>query len=406
MKSVWITCALLAFAVLLAIPIVSNAEPAVSTSGPEQPATAALSSYSNIIDRAYHDIFGRDPDAAGLAMFSQLMADGKDELWVRSTLQGIHETFAQRKESRRRTRQVWLLFPLLVAGGIAVTRLAGRPSPVRAPVIVAVAALGPILYFLWIWKYSVNVPSWDDFDAILSYINGDFPGRLSGLLNQHNEHRILVTRLAAELCNSLAGCVNFKALIAFGNAALIGIFALYCIEGRKHHLPLAYLPALSFILFAPTPWIHTMWAMAAIQNNVVLLLSFLALFLFLGSRGIAKPALAMIAAALAVFTSASGIMVFPALLVTLALGYNRREAAQRRRFISIAVVALCFVVVAASYFSGYTSTVHDLGAPPIAATPANFLHYFLILLGGAFPGGIWVSTFGGGPFSHCSRPPP
>jgi len=271
-----------------------------------------------------------------------------------------------------------------------------RPSPLhhslrRATVYAFIAAF-PAIYYWRVWEYSVNIPSWDDFDAILAYMNLPLADRLTHLAAQHNEHRILTTRLSAELVHFALGHVDFKAVILWGNAALLGVLLIFKSEWSRLELPLACLAAVSAILFTPAPWTNAMWAMAAVQNNWVHFLAFLCAFLFFGFRGTGRRLASLASGALAAFTSASGIVIFPALLVTLAARLCGRkephgdERGQQLR--DLLAAATGTAVVAFSYFARYETHPGHPSMAQSLAEPLHTLNYFLF-----FTGSAWNDAF-------------
>jgi hypothetical protein len=89
----------------------------------------------------------------------------------------------------------------------------------------ALLALPACLYLLSVALFSVNVPVGDDYTLLGEVVElrqaPDRRTRLALLLETHNEHRILVTRLVAYLVSGLPGGVDLRVLLAIGNAVLI-----------------------------------------------------------------------------------------------------------------------------------------------------------------------------------------
>src|ERR1039458_9187098 len=81
--------------------------------------------------------------------------------------------------------------------------------------------LSPIIYFIYVNKYTLNIPWEDDYDAILSFLcntkktNGF--DNLSLYLSQQNEHRILSSTIIFSLYDHIFGTINFRGLILIGN---------------------------------------------------------------------------------------------------------------------------------------------------------------------------------------------
>ena len=85
--------------------------------------------------------------------------------------------------------------------------------------------LGGIHVFL-ITRYAVDIPDWDDYDAVLGFLS-DFQLAKSGaekimlLFSQHNEHRIAIDRIISLFDFWLFGKINFYHLIFIGNFFLV-----------------------------------------------------------------------------------------------------------------------------------------------------------------------------------------
>ena len=96
---------------------------------------------------------------------------------------------------------------------------------------LSLAALA--IYCLTVIRYAYNMPVGDDYDAILNFLNQyfetDWLSKLQLLFGQHNEHRILLTRLISVIDLSIFGSINFSHLIWLGAgwvATVLAFFAL------------------------------------------------------------------------------------------------------------------------------------------------------------------------------------
>ena len=111
-----------------------------------------------------------------------------------------------------------VLYALLV--GTLVYR--DRPSPVERTILGLLGFAAPVVLFLCaILVLGVNVPYWDDYDVFLPYLSMPAAERMRHLFDFHNEHRILTTRLAAELVRAWNGSFSFKGCMLVGNALLL-----------------------------------------------------------------------------------------------------------------------------------------------------------------------------------------
>src|ERR1700743_859724 len=84
------------------------------------------------------------------------------------------------------------------------------------------------LYFRIVDHYAVNIPWSDDYDAILGFLlefrKAPFGEKIGLLFSQHNEHRILSSRLVYITWQALFGRINFRYLTFIGDTQLLVAF--------------------------------------------------------------------------------------------------------------------------------------------------------------------------------------
>ena len=241
-------------------------------------------------------------------------------------------------------------------------------------------------YYVVVFGNAVNVPFEDDFDSALAFASNylyktpTLLGKVERIFSQHNEHRIVLDRLAFLTDYSLTGHINFRHLILFGNLSLLVVLVLLFLASFRHLTPvqkLAYFLPVSILLFQMHFWELTVWGMASIQNLYIVafaLLSFYAL-----DRRQQQSAwfwVAVASAIVATFTSGNGLFVFIIGLLVLLLQKAYRPLGIWTA-IGLATVAL--------YFWGYAKPAHH---PPIfetlTKTPGQFFDYFFTLTGSDF----------------------
>jgi hypothetical protein len=250
------------------------------------------------------------------------------------------------------------------------------------PEVLALLVIGA--FFAAVVRYSVDVPSWDDYDAVLSFSNdflkGDWRSRLTALFSQHNEHRIVIARLWMLACLLIFKTTNFKALILLGSSSLVGLYAL--LRGMVPDRPgrgWARL-AVALLLFSYAYWETVYMAMAALSNLWVLLFSVWALERLVKGKTVA----AMILAVLATYSSGAGFCAFASGVVLLAL---------QRRYRALAAWGTVMAAAFALYLIHYVKPIAhpDAGTAfhnPIAAliflmaSAGSNAGYFLIFLWG------------------------
>lgn len=171
-------------------------------------------------------------------------------------------------------------------------------------------------FFLVLQKYAVNIPHWDDFavrNTLAQILETDsFLKKISLLFSQHNEHRILVTRLSAWIVYLLQGTLNLKSLMFVGFAALVGLVTILYQISKKYNFPLLAFVPISFLLFNVGLFENTFWGMASVQNFGVIFFAFLTFYwLVFSIENQYKQYfyLALFSSFLGVFTSSNGIII-------------------------------------------------------------------------------------------------
>ena len=241
----------------------------------------------------------------------------------------------------------------------------------RVAWIVAATLLGFQLASLA--RYAVNWPLHDDFTQILAVpgylVQLQSPGeKLALLFGAALEHRPATLRLIAWLGSLMPGGLNFGWLIALGNAMTIaaGIIVVFSFPAASRAAA-ALLAAL--LLTSPTHYAAQYHATGGLQHFGVSFLALIALLALHRGHRVVVPVLFAFAA---VFTSASGLMVFPAAVLLLAL-LNRASEAVVWTLIGIAAMM--------AYFAGTSTPAGFAGLAPLAGDPARLSATVLASLG-------------------------
>lgn len=286
------------------------------------------------------------------------------------------------------------------------------PPPSRAsgwhvPAGVVLAAAPVLSYFWLLARYGVNIPFWDDFDALLGFLSRS-PLHAGDFCRQHNEHRILWTRLVAWLCHGATGSLDLRLLMWIGNATLVGIVLVLARIWRSRQLPAIHFLPIVFVLFQPQSWENMTWAMASLQNFSVLLFAALSISCWQSTR-VGWQLAAIAWATLAAYTSGNGLVVPLVLLVWQGVRCMDRRFASRSMpapgssfstpaaapsppepagnatpaaSIMTLLVLLAFTIVLfCFYFAGYTKPDHHPGVAEQGFTPARLVQYLATLCG-------------------------
>lgn len=250
-------------------------------------------------------------------------------------------------------------------------------------VLAGLAALIPVgIHANLIAANAVNMPFQDDFNClefIYKYIEpgASLDKKLQLLTAQHNEHRIVLDRLAFLTDYFLTGGLNFRHMILFGNVSLLLLLGLLFLASFER-LPLVqrviFFVPVSFCLFQLHYWELCIWGMASIQNLYVLVFALLSLYAL--TRPVSQPYwfwIACLSAVAATYTSGNGLFTFGAGVVGLLYFRQYRRLAV---WLGVGIVAIGL------YFWGYTRPGNH---PPIVseflAKPGQFFDHFFTLTG-------------------------
>ncbi|MBN1494614.1 hypothetical protein JW911_02655 [Candidatus Peregrinibacteria bacterium] len=236
--------------------------------------------------------------------------------------------------------------------------------------------VSPILVHFWtILKYGLNIPFWDDFDTVFSFLikylntNSLFE-KLALVFAQHTEHRFALNRIVS-LLNYYISNVDFKLLLIIGNLALIGVLIILYRACKVSKNKLFFLIPIPFLLFQPQYNESIFWATAALANFFILLFAFLAIY-FLPKNKKKFFILSIIFALCATFTMGNGIFVF--LIGLLVLVYQKRY---RETIIWFVVTA----AVIAFYFYNYINPASHPSLLQALLHPLDIIICFFSLIG-------------------------
>lgn len=213
----------------------------------------------------------------------------------------------------------------------------------------------PIAAYIWfVFRYSVNMPRQDDYDSILNYLieykKASFYEKIGLLFSQHNEHRLLLSRIACNVYYYLFGCVNFRHLIIFNIVPILSIF-LFLSAFIKKSIPNHWFLgvfALSICLFDLNNYENADFAMAGIQNYGVIAVFLASMYFYSLSNNKVLP-LAILFQAVCIYTSGNGGIGAIIILLYCIL------AKDRLRIISSLLVCLIFIPL---YYYKYSAQEH------------------------------------------------
>ncbi len=170
------------------------------------------------------------------------------------------------------------------------------------------------VFAFFIGDFSLNIPYYDDFDSIGTFIltgNDQFGSSIMHVFDQYAEHRIGYTRAVSLLYFTLFGKLNFMHLTWIGIIGLLGIQGLIYSVVHKKAEAFWVLFVVSLMLLNFQYWENMMSAMTALQNNNSPFFSLVALYFL--SKGPVKSsrAIAYFFVALTIYTSGNGVLLLP-----------------------------------------------------------------------------------------------
>ena len=208
-----------------------------------------------------------------------------------------------------------------------------------------------VLFWYTFHKYAINIPHWDDFavrNSLANFLDAStFIEKIKSLFEQHNEHRILLTRLFALIVFQLKGFLDLKALMVIGNLGLMGILWVFYKTILKNNLNLLALAPLSFLIFNLGLYENTFWGMASVQNFWVIFLAFLCFYLLVYSYHKFSKSyfyLAVFICFLGTFSSSNGLLI--PLIGLAILSFQRRKT-------ELIIWSIASVMIFSLYFFHY-----------------------------------------------------
>jgi hypothetical protein len=206
-------------------------------------------------------------------------------------------------------------------------------------------------FYGYFFRYKLNVPVNDDYPAVLQwldlYVNAHSIGeKLKLIFAQHNEHRIVFSRIWSLLSYKLQGNVNFNLLSFVGDTSLLGMGILFFKKFLDLKRSWFFFIPVSVLLFNLSFWENMTFAMCALSNFVV------HFFILLTLLCLAAPTegnkrnvlLAVLFFAASMFTQGAGLSLYP---VSIGILLYKREYKNALLYGSLATLIVLF------YFYGY-----------------------------------------------------
>ena len=246
--------------------------------------------------------------------------------------------------------------------------------------IVRLAILIPPFIFFWMFfKYTVDIPVNDDYNAILDFINkyiesGTLSEKIRLIFSQHNEHRIVYDRLWTIICYKIFGQVNFNYLSLIGNLSLIGFFWIFYKKIKEINIELFFLIPISVLIFNLTFHENMTFAMATMSNLTGLLFSLLSLYFITKYDISIKDFLfSTLFFSISIFTQGAGLFLVPILVAILIF---------RKKWNYLGYLSIIIIIILAVYFYQYEKPIQS----PILIDTLKYFKVKSLLFAFAFLG--------------------
>lgn len=178
-------------------------------------------------------------------------------------------------------------------------------------IFISSAFFAVVIYIISIYRYAYNMPSGDDYDAVLWFLNqfviSEPREKILLILSQHNEHRILLTRLLSIADFFIFEKINFVHLIWLGALGwFLSIITFLRFSKNEGTTYIEYIPVI--IIFLSFSHYEMMtWAMTSIQQYYQIFFALLAIGYMTTNRF--WPSIIFYICAM--FTSGGGICLAP-----------------------------------------------------------------------------------------------
>lgn len=218
-------------------------------------------------------------------------------------------------------------------------------------IAILLILLPVVTFFGFLFHYMLNVPVNDDYPAVLKfldlYVNAHSLGeKLRFIFAQHNEHRIVFSRVWTLISYKLQGNVNFKFLSFVGDLTLVGPAVIFFRKFLDLKRSLFLFLPVTVLLFNLSSWENMTFAMCALSNFVVHFFILLTLVCLTSKTAENKKyvLLAVLFFGAAMFTQGGGLSLYP---ISIGILLYKREYKNLFLYGGLATLILLF------YFYGY-----------------------------------------------------
>lgn len=247
------------------------------------------------------------------------------------------------------------------------------PVKIGKIVLFVFGILSIALYLYTVIAYALNYPFWDDYDAILKFMNNfvqsDVKAKFTLFYEQHNEHRILFNKLIILLQFYLFKNTNFYYLVLVGNIGWILLIVLLSKYLISKGWSIIFCVPLWILMSTFAHYESMTWAMCSLQQYYQLFFAITAIY-YLTNNHIIR---AEIFAICSIFAGGGGLALIPIFLLHIVLKYSTKRILLY--IIPITVALVC-------YFIDYNMPPKQLDIWLFITNPLDFLEYIFCFMGG------------------------
>lgn len=274
------------------------------------------------------------------------------------------------------------------------------PKRARLMILLFCALLPAVVPAWMILRFGTDFPFWDEWDPDIAGIHvkaHQHQLTLSDLTAQHNEHRIVIPRLAYLVVGAITSnnmiAMMFCGWFAAGLTSLGILRLLYRTlqpaelgAARASDFQIASIWLLcNVIVFTPQQWQSWLWGMG-LGNLLPAMFMILAIVVAGESiRTWMKVSIVVLLCFASTYTVGNGIVAWP--LVGGVLLWDRSWEQMKRKLWLIGALALAFIVAIALYFSGYQTPSHaveESRAGEVRVTLVYLIQFILAFIGNGF----------------------
>ncbi|HEY9771932.1 MAG TPA: hypothetical protein V6C71_26105 [Coleofasciculaceae cyanobacterium] len=245
------------------------------------------------------------------------------------------------------------------------------------------AIISPLFLGFLVWRYSVNVPFWDQWDTPGKLIVEASQGKLTWeqLMRQHNESRTFFPNLVfLNLARLTNWNTRFEMLVTFLLACLVSfnIYRLGKITLNNHWQHLICFSLANLWIFSPKQYENWLWGFQGITFISIAAITTALVVIFSSLPRIIKLIVSLVLSAIATFSFANGllcwIIIFPALLLKL---FPKKVSKIWLFFGWLTIFSTFFTV----YLHDYHQPSHSPSLSQVITHPLLAVNYYTALLG-------------------------